>query len=315
MKTFRRVALLSLGWGGLAVAAVGALLHWLPLTHYLLVAATAFAPAMMLCGVISAIAFGILRAKLPAAAIAVVVVIGLITQAPLVFSSNFRADGSEISVMVSNIELGKGDTSVLERQVESGVDVLAVLELTPAAAERINLSGIAKKLPYQFVRASNLGRGTGVWSRYPISEGQLLPGMVLHGLRMHIQGPHPFTFFALHPLPPGKNNNWGDESSTVRKHLAAAPRGPVIAAGDYNATWDHKHFRRLLTGGYRDAAIASGDAPQFTWPTDEFVGPLVGIDHILLRGIQALSVKTVHVPDADHRALVARVRLPVLLIP
>jgi hypothetical protein len=61
---------------------------------------------------------------------------------------------------------------------------------------------------------------------------------------------------------------------------AGAPGDLQLIAGDFNATLDHRVLRRLLGRGYADAADAAGDGLTWTWPA------------------------------RDHRALVARLRLP-----
>ena len=49
----------------------------------------------------------------------------------------------------------------------------------------------------------------------------------------------------------------------LRGHIEKLPPGPMIAIGDFNATWDHKHYRDLLAGGIEDveknaASLAKG---------------------------------------------------------
>jgi endonuclease/exonuclease/phosphatase (EEP) superfamily protein YafD len=80
----------------------------------------------------------------------------------------------------------------------------------------------------------------------------------------------------------------------------------VVVAGDFNATVDHAQFRDLLDHGYADAAESSGAGYLPTYPTDRWYGPLIGIDHVLFRGMQADSADTYDLPGSDHRAVLAR---------
>jgi endonuclease/exonuclease/phosphatase (EEP) superfamily protein YafD len=80
----------------------------------------------------------------------------------------------------------------------------------------------------------------------------------------------------------------------------------VVVAGDFNATVDHAQFRDLLDHGYSDAAEQSGAGYLPTYPNDRWYGPLIGIDHVLVRGMRAGSVDTYGLPGSDHRALLAR---------
>jgi endonuclease/exonuclease/phosphatase (EEP) superfamily protein YafD len=101
---------------------------------------------------------------------------------------------------------------------------------------------------------------------------------------------------------------WRDDLArfaTVLSEIGAATTGPVIAAGDLNATPDVLEFRRLLRNGYRDAAEQAGAGLTRTHPADILTPPLFAVDHILLRGATATSVRTACLPGSDHRALIA----------
>jgi endonuclease/exonuclease/phosphatase (EEP) superfamily protein YafD len=93
---------------------------------------------------------------------------------------------------------------------------------------------------------------------------------------------------------------------------AAAPDGPLrILAGDFNATLDHADLRRVLAGGYEDAASVVGAGLHATWPEGRLVPPTVAIDHVLAderAGVRAVSVHTL--PGTDHRAVFAELVLP-----
>ncbi|WP_328394480.1 endonuclease/exonuclease/phosphatase family protein [Nocardia sp. NBC_00416] len=103
---------------------------------------------------------------------------------------------------------------------------------------------------------------------------------------------------------------WADELSRLREILERSPQGrPVIAGGDFNATYDHSQFRALASGRFGDAAEQSGAGHLVTYPTDRWWPPVVGIDHILVAGGRAVAAETVGLPGADHRGLVARIRL------
>jgi endonuclease/exonuclease/phosphatase (EEP) superfamily protein YafD len=82
-------------------------------------------------------------------------------------------------------------------------------------------------------------------------------------------------------------------------------------SGDFNATWGHRAFRRLLDAGLVDAVAARGRPYQMTWPRDRrFVPPLTRIDHVLTRGPLAVtSIRTGDGRGSDHRPLVADVAL------
>ncbi|MFE7799504.1 endonuclease/exonuclease/phosphatase family protein [Nocardia sp. NPDC057440] len=87
------------------------------------------------------------------------------------------------------------------------------------------------------------------------------------------------------------------------------PRGRLIVGGDFNTTYDHRQYRAILSGRFADAAEQAGAGHLVTYPTDKRWPPLVGIDHILVAEGCAVAIETVDLPGADHRALIAQIRL------
>ncbi len=299
-------------WVGLAAGSVGALLHAVPTESRLVASLTAFAPFLML-GVVAAVAgFALLRRWAAFAGALVIAAACVSTQAPAYLGDNADATGPRLTVLAANIYYGDADIDALQREVTDGVDVLVVVELTAEATERIAASDIGRTLPHSFTRPRSGGGGTGVWSRHPLRDPTVLPGFVLNTMRMTVDGPRSFTLYALHLVPPIPRNahDWARELALLGDRLAGEPDGPVIAAGDYNATWDHRQFRALSTGGYRNASAASGDGPLLTYRAGRWYPPLIGIDHVLIRDIRALQTRSVGIPRSDHRAVRADLQLP-----
>lgn len=299
-------------WAGLAAGSVGALLHAVPTENRFVASLTAFAPFLML-GVVAAVAgFALLRRWAAFAGALVIAATCVFTQAPAYLGGNVDATGPRLTVLAANIYYGDADIDALQREVAGGVDVLVVVELTAEAAERIAASDIGRTLPHSFTRPRKGGGGTGVWSRHSLRDPAVLPGFALNTMRMTVDGPRPFTLYALHLVPPIPRNahDWARELALLGDHLADEPDGPVIAAGDYNATWDHRQFRALSTGGYRNASAAAGDGPLLTYRAGRWYPPLIGIDHVLVRDVRALKTHAVDVPRSDHRAVRAELQLP-----
>ncbi len=128
----------------------------------------------------------------------------------------------------------------------------------------------------------------------------------------HVPGAGPVTVYAFHPVPPVFGTHvWADELSRLGDILGggAPATRPAIVGADFNATFDHAQFRALLTGRFGAAAEQVGAGNLATYPSDRKFPPVVGIDHILVAGGRATEVTTVDIPGADHRAVVARIRL------
>jgi len=87
--------------------------------------------------------------------------------------------------------------------------------------------------------------------------------------------------------------------------LIAELRGPVIVAGDFNATPCSPTFRQFLSTSQTSTA---GGFPA-TWPS--MLGPLgIPIDHVLAREARLTSLEAFPSVGSDHRALKAEILLP-----
>ncbi|MGH3783192.1 MAG: endonuclease/exonuclease/phosphatase family protein [Pseudonocardiaceae bacterium] len=82
-------------------------------------------------------------------------------------------------------------------------------------------------------------------------------------------------------------------------------------AGDFNATLHHSVLRDNVNG-CSNAAACRGQGLVSNWPATWprwFAAP---IDHILATdGIHARDVEVLDIPGSDHRAIFARLRLPI----
>ncbi|GAB2458138.1 endonuclease/exonuclease/phosphatase family protein [Jatrophihabitans fulvus] len=224
-------------------------------------------------------------------------------------------DGRTVTVLQANLKVGSADPQALVRTVrEHRVDVLATEELTTAAARRLTAAGLARTLPYRYLRPlPDGGSGTGIWSRWPLSDERDLDGFYLGTVRATAATPDgPLSVVAVHLTPPWPFpvRRWLDEVPRLRALLREQPSGPVIAPGDYNATTGHAQFRSLLADGYRDAIDDAGAGYLPSYPNDRWYGPVIGIDHVLVRGATGTSARTLELPASDHRALLVQVVIP-----
>jgi endonuclease/exonuclease/phosphatase (EEP) superfamily protein YafD len=242
--------------------------------------------------------------------------------------------------------------SVVELVRRMRPDALFVQELTSEAAARLQRAGLGDLLAHGVAQSMPNGtRGSGIYARYPlrsglpadsvsvapVSAGPVSEGPVSEGplsaapvsaapvfvapvsaARCTARLELPFGQFVqlacIHagpprpPWSPGATARW-------RGQLAALPppgAGPVILAGDFNATLDHAQFRRLLRRGYADAASQAGQGLVHTWgPRPDWRLTLLAIDHVLVdRRCQVLTTSAHRVAGSDHRALYAELRLP-----
>ncbi|MFF2554560.1 endonuclease/exonuclease/phosphatase family protein [Nocardia sp. NPDC058058] len=304
----------AVGWAATLTGIAGIGLHFSSSEARAVVLAASGAPYLMGAALVGTVAFAATRRWIGASVAGIVVAGAVWTQAPLYFGRSGGGDGPEVMVMQSNLLFDGADpTAVVERVRARNIAVLTVNELTPAAVAGLGRAGLDEVLPYRYLSPGRTATGTGIWSRYPLSDTVEYDGFVLNQLSAtaNIPGAGPVSIYVFHPVPPVYGTRvWADELSRLRGILAQAPADrPVIAAGDFNATYDHAQFRALLSERFGDATEQAGAGHLVTYPTDKRWPALVGIDHILIARASALTVETVSLPGADHRSLVARIRL------
>jgi endonuclease/exonuclease/phosphatase (EEP) superfamily protein YafD len=241
----------------------------------------------------------------------VVLVLVLLVQVPPNIADGFAVSGAPTNVLQANLHVGAADPGTVVRLVrDHHVQLLATEELTDAEQGRLVAAGLPRLLPYRFsATLPNGGGGLAIWSRYPLRMEHNLPGYELGVLTAQVERPGaPFTAVAVHLLPPYPypSGEWRTEIAHLHTMLDGLAAAQVIVAGDFNATVDHAQFRALLDHGYADAAEQSGSGYLPTYPNDRWYGPVIGIDHVLSRGLHAGSVRTFDLPGSDHRALLAQ---------
>jgi len=229
-------------------------------------------------------------------------------QAPL-FIGGGGGGESNITVASVNMKFGQADADEIVAMVrDNEVDLLSLQELTPEAVVALNAAGLDGELGYSEVLAEPGITGTGLWSRYPLTNVEELQGFVSGQIVATVEAPEgSFTMLAVHPRAPGSRNHigWEAEMNLLRDELGAID-GPVIVAGDFNTTRDHRVFREIEALGYSNAAdrIDAGFHPTFRQGTE--MVPLVVIDHVLTRDIplRPATYSTLVITGADHRAVI-----------
>jgi endonuclease/exonuclease/phosphatase (EEP) superfamily protein YafD len=214
--------------------------------------------------------------------------------------------------MTSNLKVGAADASAVVAAVRARhVDVLMLEELTPDIAVRLRAAGLDDMLPHSVADPQPNGAGTGLWSRYPLSDPQVRRDFGFSFVSARVTGR--MTMAAVHvfgPYPAAQFPRWHDDMQRYPAVLGALPGPTVLIGGDFNATTDDAQFRGILGNGFADAAQQAGAGFTPTWPTDRWYPPLITIDHVLTRNAVARSLDSVEIPGSDHRALVVSVRLP-----
>jgi endonuclease/exonuclease/phosphatase family metal-dependent hydrolase len=257
-----------------------------------------------------------------------------------------RAEGPVLRVITANVLKGRASEQAIVRLVRrKGADVLFLQELTEPAVSRLKQAGLTDLLPHEITDlGSASARGRGIYARFPLTEGMDLcqpseslpeypgrPGEADPGspaLRpagaaqltagLELPGGRRADLICVHasaPKPPRSSANaarWRRELAALPGPAGSAADPPRVLAGDFNASVDHVHFRRVLRRGHVDAAAQLGHGLVPTWgPEPQGRPALLTIDHVLVDPGCAVQAVSVHpLPGSDHRAVYAEFRLP-----
>ena len=222
-------------------------------------------------------------------------------------------EGATLRVLTLNVKGGAADARAITATVAAlDVDVLAVQELTSGLARRLALCGLADLLPQSHLEPRDGSRGTGLWTRWPLTPLPSVAGLTAATLRVRIDlpGGPGVTVTAVHPVAPvaDREHRWREELGLIQAALGGTS-GPQLAAGDFNASRDHGPFRALLRSGFVDCADAARRRswPGFTWPADRRYPPLMRLDHVLAPrdGAVVHEARTIRVPGSDHEGVLA----------
>jgi endonuclease/exonuclease/phosphatase (EEP) superfamily protein YafD len=309
--------LMVIGIAALAVAAIALIARYLPGVILPVVVTAALAPYLMLAAPVAMIDFIVLR-DWPLVTFAGVLTVATAT-VQLRWHIGTMADGGlTVRVVSANLRYGRADAAAVAELAAQHADILAVQELTPEFAQQIS-AGVDVDFPYHALRAREGPAGVGIWSRYPLQRDQEFDEFWLGLITARVQIPDvtgEVNVIAAHMSAPGHTplNSWRDDLARLGatlQDIAASAGGPVMLVADLNATPDNLDFRRLLHGGYDDAARQAGAGLTRTYPSDvRYLPPVFAVDHILTHGCVATSVRTISVRGSDHRALAANIRMP-----
>jgi endonuclease/exonuclease/phosphatase family metal-dependent hydrolase len=218
-----------------------------------------------------------------------------------------------LRVLTVNLYFGRADAEVVVARVRQvGANVLFLQELTADAVTRLKQAGLEDLMPHTQLDLRGGSRGSGIYSRFPLSEGPPVAPtyMAQPTALLQLPGGDVVELVCVHPVTPSLGRRgpfpW-------REELAALPppgERPRVLAGDFNATLDHAAFRDVLRLGYVDAALQAGNALTPTWGPPGG-GAVLTLDHVLAdRGCAVLAYAVHVIPGTDHRAVYAEIQLP-----
>jgi endonuclease/exonuclease/phosphatase (EEP) superfamily protein YafD len=305
----------------LAVAAVGLVARYIPISNEVVLIVAALSPYLSAAALAAMVLFAVVKRWVLTIVAAVLCAVMLIVLMPR-FLGPEKSSVPTVSVRVltANLSLGQADPKAVVALARDKADVLVVEEMTPGLAVAMSAAGLDAVMPHRSIDPRKNAEGVGIWSRYPIVDSQAVTGYQLAMRIARIQVPGVViapTVLAVHLAAPWVQplQYFRDDIARFPTTLQAAARnagsGAVIVAGDLNSTYDMRPFRRLLDAGYRDAAEQAGAGLTLSFPGQSWHGPVFGIDHVLVRNCTAAAAQTVPVPGSDHRGLFTVIEIPV----
>ena len=235
-----------------------------------------------------------------------------------------EAAGRPVSLvaMSINAELGGADAGgIVDLVRERHVDLLAVEEYTPQLSRKLEAAGLDGLLPHRVAHARDGAGGTAIYSSFSLKETGVLPDtqftMPVARLDLGDGSGAALRVVAVHTLAPVGDGveQWRSDLATVAR--ADNGSGPLLLAGDFNATYDHREFRALLagTGGSRplvDVAASQGSRLVPTWPMRGYRLPGIALDHLVTSpDVTGFGYSVHRIAGTDHAAVVATLNVQV----
>lgn len=316
------IRVLATGLGVLAFVAAlaGLVARYLPVSHEVVLVLAAAAPYLTAAGLASMALFGFARRWVATILAALLCVVMLAVLLPRYLGPEQPTVPSvPVRVLTANLGMGRADARAVTELADAAADVLVVQEMTPEVAAAMSAAGLDRGFPHRVIDPRPMAAGIGVWSRFPIASSTAIAGyqMPMLSARLLVPGVRgEVTVLGVHLAAPWVQPlHWfGDDIAQLLETLRAlaldAGTDAVIVAGDLNATYDMRPFRRLLDEGYRDAVEQAGGGLARSYPSRAWRPAVVGIDHVLVRNCTATAAQTVVVPGSDHRALATTVEIP-----
>jgi endonuclease/exonuclease/phosphatase (EEP) superfamily protein YafD len=201
------------------------------------------------------------------------------------------------------------------------LDVIMFSEYTPAHQRDLLESSLTRSFAHRTDRADSGGSGIAIWSRTPVAVAAH-PDTRNYSLDVTVAtGTGPIRVIAVHPPTPVADfDEWrrdlatigalGLTSSDADAMTETPPDDETATAivGDFNASFWHPSFRKLLDLGYVDAHTARRRGLSVSWPDDGRCPAFVRLDHALVnRRLAVEAVDDIDVPGSDHRGFIVTV--------
>lgn len=245
----------------------------------------------------------VVRGRISFLGLLVPIVVWSVLFGPAFIPSPKHAPQAALQVATQNVHESQGVQAAREL-ADTGAHVITLQEIAEGQ-EPLITEELSKTHPYRYTVST-----VGVWSSYPLANAEPLElGLGWdRALRVDVRTTHgDVRLYAVHAASARPTGHDGRDSmlASLAGYVANDSSPKVVAAGDFNATSTDRHFapvaKQLEEARYSDWGLA------LTWPRTPF--PMLGIDHVMLRGIESAGLERLPIGDSDHYALSATVDL------
>lgn len=219
-----------------------------------------------------------------------------------------------LRILSWNLYHSNTDVAAIDRVIrEANADVVVLQEVSVSNVGALQGTPALDAYPHRFTTPQPSAFGSGIWSRLPLDGAAEVDIGGLPMTRAVVRTPAgPLRLLNVHTLSPVTKDGltlWPRQLRVLAEE-ARRPGPPMVLAGDFNATWGHRPFRRLLDAGLADAAAVRGEAWTGMWPARGRLRPVLRLDHVLTgRGVVATSYATGPSAGSDHRSIVVDVAI------
>ena len=218
----------------------------------------------------------------------------------------------DVRILLHNVWINNKDDgeNIGKEIVTANPDILVLIEATNTSIKHAQKT--LQTYPYKWIweTTDNVGAdGMLIASKYPLTDVTSLPecGRSAVSMLVTVRGKK-IRLIATHthaPITQETTVEWSRQLHALRNHLEWVGDRSVVVLGDFNATHNHAPFRRLMTQQHLTDVVGGAT----TWPHGRFYPTLLGIDHILIRGmVKPLRVRIEDGNGSDHKAVIADLR-------
>ena len=216
---------------------------------------------------------------------------------------------ARVRVVTANMLIGNTEVGGLAGDLATtGAEVILLQEVTAEHVAELRAAGMLDAYPYQVLDPSPMTHGSAILSTLPISAGGAIEVAGYPMTRADIvTSAGTVGVVNVHTVAPTLRANapeWRAQMTALAR-LAADEPGPLIMAGDFNATIDHAPMGWVLSSGLRDAFSEAGRGLGATWPVwRRPMFPVMRLDHVLVSdSVTVLSAGVQANRGSDHLRL------------